>query len=242
MHFFDIYCIDLFKPSFYRRFVDDSFMIAKDSKDNLIRGMNSWHGSIKWECSSEQVVNFLDIELSIDEERHVRYQTYIKPQNAHLFVPGSSAHPRSTARSIICGAVKRFAVTNDTYEKFDFHINQFIDRLADRGYRRSQLHKFKNEAIARTTIPSKRSRAARERGDTATRKIFLPVLHSSSLNTHFLKSALNRHKQLIENVVGCVKFCLARSQQANLFRRYFEMNFRHEAWDNHRGSRPTTPL
>ena len=60
-----------FKPVFYRRYIDDTFMLFKDPShvDSFLDYVNSRHSNIRFTCEreSENKLNFLDIEVQRSE-------------------------------------------------------------------------------------------------------------------------------------------------------------------------------
>ena len=61
-------CPLVFKPIFYRRYIDDTFLLFKDKSHvtQFLNYLNSKHCSIKFthECESNKEINFLDITVT----------------------------------------------------------------------------------------------------------------------------------------------------------------------------------
>ena len=60
-------CPSSFKPAFYRRYIDDTFMLfrKKSHVESFLKYLNSKHDNIKFTCELEfkQSLNFLDISV-----------------------------------------------------------------------------------------------------------------------------------------------------------------------------------
>ena len=95
------------KPAYYRRFIDDIFMIWQHSEKDLqdfITHMNKANHSIQFTHEKSQTDKvFLDvlaykIATSHNEENEVtlNVETHIKPTNKQLYVRNDSYHPPGT--------------------------------------------------------------------------------------------------------------------------------------------------
>ena len=66
-------CLVQFAPKYYRRYVDDIFLLskAKDHVKKFFRYMNSRHPNIKFTCEeeNENKISFLDISITRTENK-----------------------------------------------------------------------------------------------------------------------------------------------------------------------------
>ena len=122
---------------FYRRYVDDIFIIASDQTEisSILHSFNQAHPSIQFtsELENYRTFNFLDVLLSIRSDGSLRRSVYRKPTwsgqytHFHSFVP--LRHKRNLVRTLAHRA-KRIC-SPDTLEAELSHI---ADVLRDNGY------------------------------------------------------------------------------------------------------------
>ena len=134
------------KPTYYRRFIDDIFMIWPHSEKDLndfITHMNAANNSIKFthEYSQQEVV-FLDVVVHKKTGHHegdtLQTRTHIKPTNKQLYVRNDSYHPPGTGKGVTIGEAIRYLRTNSDPEQFSKMIHKHKKNLAKRGYNMSQ--------------------------------------------------------------------------------------------------------
>ena len=139
------------KPKYYKRFIDDIFMIVNCTEtqlEGLIAHMNNQNASIQFthEYSKEEIT-FLDVTVYKDPKRSDKLQvkTFIKPTNKQLYISNSSYHPPGATRGVALGEALRYLRTNS--DKKQFYKMMFLHKrnLLKRGYPRSLI----NETIKR---------------------------------------------------------------------------------------------
>ena len=99
------------------RFVDDLLGIwiprENDSEiedairfEAFKRELNSFEpGKLKWEVEARtKEVNFLDLTISIQENKKLKFKTFQKELNPFLYLPENSAHPPGTLKGLIFGS------------------------------------------------------------------------------------------------------------------------------------------
>ena len=154
------------KPIYYRRFIDDIFMIwphPEKELEEFLTHMNGANDSIKFthEKSKKEIV-FLDTVVykgtNPSEQEHntlkLEVKTHIKPTNKQLYVREDSYHPPGTGKGVMIGEAIRYLRTNSEPEQFHKMLRQHRRNLAKRGYPRSkttaQLRNIKfNERTSR---------------------------------------------------------------------------------------------
>ena len=124
----------------YSRQIDNIFGIWIDDPSNP----NSWkefqldlNNQCKLQWNTEELdtkVNFLDLTISIDKQGKLTYQTFQKPMNPFLYIPGHSAHPPGIVKSLIHGLIQTYHRQNKTRETFNKNVNQLFKRLIARGH------------------------------------------------------------------------------------------------------------
>jgi len=134
------------KPKYYRRFIDDIFMIVNCNEtqlEELITHMNQQNASIKFthEYSKEEIT-FLDVTVYRDLKRSDKLQvkTFIKPTNKQLYISNSSYHPPGATRGVAFGEALRYLRTNS--DKRQFYKMMFLHKrnLLKRGYPKSLIN------------------------------------------------------------------------------------------------------
>lgn len=125
------------KPFFYRRYLDDIFIIWTNTilkLQQLVTDINNCHPTIKLtsEISSESI-NYLDLTISITNQR-LSTSTYFKPTNTFNYLPGNSHHPNSTKRGLAKGEMIRMLRNNSEKVGFTKQSQLIKDKLAERQY------------------------------------------------------------------------------------------------------------
>ena len=144
------------KPSYYRRFIDDIFLIwphSKEELDRFLNHMNNANQSIQFtsEHSKEEIV-FLDVVVyKKNSNNHVtdstctlHTKTYIKPTNKQLYVRKGSYHPGGTGKGITVGEAIRFLRTNSELNNFSTMMMLHKRNLIKRGYTGSEVNRHLN--------------------------------------------------------------------------------------------------
>ena len=205
----------------YKRPVDDSCYLASCAKTSAeyVSIMRTWHPSIDWELTGdtdEAPVHFLDLELSIDDG-NVRIQTFRKPLNTYQYVQAASCHDQSTVYSIVTSEYHRLKRCNDTHERFQKHLQFFLKKLSNRGYRYKDLLTF---------VKRLENHQGPKHKQPLVKKVFFKTVHSSTLNVPFLRSCLSRHAYILErHFEQPIKFIVAKSVQRNIFRMLYKQNW-----------------
>ena len=142
------------KPTYYRRFIDDIFMIWPHSEtelDRFLSHMNEANESIKFthEKSLEEIV-FLDVAvykrpdentMNNDQVHTLHTKTHIKPTNKQLYVYKNSHHPPGAGKGIIIGEAIRFLRTNSEFKHFSDIMMKHKRNLAKRGYNKTEINR-----------------------------------------------------------------------------------------------------
>jgi hypothetical protein len=91
---------------------------------------------LKWFTSDRAPqLTFMDLTITIDPSSHnITTKTYQKPQNLHLCIPSTSAHPEACFQGTIMGNVIRYWKQNSSSQDFGKLLKQFAERLSRRGH------------------------------------------------------------------------------------------------------------
>jgi len=141
---------------FYRRYIDDVFAIWLAHPDPAENArlwqefksvLNDFHG-LKWKIEplSKSGVAFMDMSLSIVNGK-IHSTLYEKPMALHLYIPPSSAHPPGVLAGLVMGNVLRIFQICSVHEDREQRLNQFLERLLNRGHQESTLLPLFKKAI-----------------------------------------------------------------------------------------------
>lgn len=125
------------KPLYYRRFLDDIFIIWNHDEGSLqqfIWDFNELHPSIKFTHSiSKTSINFLDVTVSVKNER-LSTNLYRKPTDQQMYLHFNSSHPRHCKTGIpYCQAYRYRRICTDIQE-FDKHAERLKNSLSQQNY------------------------------------------------------------------------------------------------------------
>jgi hypothetical protein len=130
-------------PHFYKRFIDDMFLIFRGpctKASEFLTLFIEMVPSIKCEKFGDigSKVDFLDLTIfkgeRFQKEGKLDIRTFQKPQNAYMYIPLSSDHPKDMFKSFVQGELRRYIRNNSSKAGFTHMAKVFIARLLDRGY------------------------------------------------------------------------------------------------------------
>ena len=129
----------------YFRYIDDTFMIWKGTKVELItfiKELNEKHKTIKFDFQfSPRKTAFLDTMLYKDENNNIRTTSYHKPTDQKAFLHAKSEHPKSLKSSIPCSQGLRLKTICSTSTEFDKNCAIIKQNFLDRKYKKEVLDK-----------------------------------------------------------------------------------------------------
>jgi hypothetical protein len=126
----------------YKRFIDDVFIITKDSNiSELQNELNSLHPAIKltW-TNAAKYCNFLDLIVSVKNGK-LYTNVYQKQLNTYAYLPFHSYHTIAQKRGFIKGEAIRYARICTKEADFKIMVKLFTLRLQRRGYPLSFIQK-----------------------------------------------------------------------------------------------------
>ena len=187
------------KPLVWKRFIDDIFSlwnIPIAVVSIFVNFTNSFHTTIKFTCemSSEHTV-FLNTEVfkgpCLSSLRILDSQTHFKPTETFQYTHFSSCHPFNTKKGFIKGEASRLLKTTSVKENLYKHKRDFEQRLCNRGYPTTLVHKI---------LPEVRfsDRTAALRNKTKKAKEILPFVTTYNPATPNLKKILMKHWHIIQ--------------------------------------------
>ena len=133
---------------FYKRFIDDLFMIFKGTRsraEGFIQGYNTLDPSIKLtSIISDTTIDFLDLTIYkghiYDKCRNLDTKVFQKAMNQYLYLPHTSYHTMATKKGFIKGEAMRYARLTSSKALYQNLINTFTLRLQRRGYTLKFIH------------------------------------------------------------------------------------------------------
>ena len=139
------------KPSYYRRFIDDIFMIwphSLNELDKFISHMNTANPSIQFTHEkSQEEITFLDVTVykqkdpMDDNQTKLQFKTHIKSTNKQLYIREDSYHPPGTTKGVTIGEAIRYLRTNSERKSFQQMLLTHKRNLAKRGYPTTRINK-----------------------------------------------------------------------------------------------------
>ena len=151
------------KPYFYRRYLDDIFIIWTDTTSKLqqlVTDINNCHPTIKLTSeTSTESINYLDLTITINSKQ-LTTSTYFKPANTFSYLPANSHHPNSTKQGIVKGEMIRMLRNNSDQTGFTEQSDFIKDKLVQRNYSNTTIQQQTPDYSQRTnylTTTSKKS-------------------------------------------------------------------------------------
>ena len=127
----------MFKSIFYRRYVDDSFILLKSRKhiELFLRYLNSHHPNIKFtsEVETDKSLPFLDVNISRSKNSSVA-SVYRKPTLTGLFTNFESFLPIVYKNGLIYTLLFRHFKLCSSYTIFLHELTKFKTCLLENGY------------------------------------------------------------------------------------------------------------
>lgn len=157
------------KILFYRRYVDDSFIVFKGTKRQanvFLKYLNNIHNSIKFkmELEDNNCLNFLDVKITKVNNSNYEFGIYRKPTQTDLVIPKNSNHPYQYKLSAFRSMIYRLLTYNLCSREFEKEKNiikqiafnngydiQLIDNLIRKT--KYNLHKPQDHSINKKYIP-----------------------------------------------------------------------------------------
>ena len=159
-------CPSEFKPTYYRRYVDDTFLLFKTQNqiDHFLNYLNSMHESIKFTSEVEKEKSLAYIGLTIERtENKFSTSVYQKPTYTGLGMKFDSFLPINYKRNLILCLVDRAYHICSTYKKFTSQLdvlklffvqNYFPVGFVEKNFRHV-INKFYSNSEKVTTVPKR---------------------------------------------------------------------------------------
>jgi hypothetical protein len=143
VYILEIKFLNIHRPIYYRRFIDDIFIIINQNFDiNIL--INSF-GSLKLNVQTDKTINFLDLLISIcSVTQSLKFKMFLKPTNTFCYLPTSSNHPSSIFSNIPKSILLRPRKICNSLSDFLYYARLILFQLVSRGYDFSTIRKVIN--------------------------------------------------------------------------------------------------
>ena len=187
---------------YFKRFIDDVMSVWDTGKEGSAQAWTEFQadlnnfGRLKWTVEPlGYEVNFLDLTVSIGENRRIKTKTFQKPLNLHLYIPPSSAHPPGMLRGLIFGTLRRFWTQNTNINDYRNITTKFAGHLMDRGYKREEIAPLFQEISNRLDEEaSKGGPKTQPNKSSPGKSLFYHVeFHPHDIGRRAIRAAFDRH-------------------------------------------------
>ena len=146
-----------YKPLFYRRFVDDTFLIFKHEShvSAFLEYLNSKHPAIQFThtTQSNNTLSFLDVSISQSPTGNLETSIYRKPTYTGLISLFSSFCPTSYKANLVLSLVHRAWNISSTYANFRKEMRFLNTLFTNNGYPDSFFWKHASKTVDRLYNP-----------------------------------------------------------------------------------------
>lgn len=137
------------KPYFFKRYVDDCILaIPKNTENDILNQFNQYNSKIQFtlEKSTQNVINFLDMSLKINNQNKIETSWYTKPTWSGRYTNFHSKHPMSHKKSVIIGIIDR-AIKLSSCNHREKAINKAKDILKKNSYPEKLINQITKKRI-----------------------------------------------------------------------------------------------
>ena len=149
-------CPPEFKPLFYRRYADDTFVIfrSKHQVELFENYLNNQHHNIKFthETETNNQLNFLDVTVT-HLNGSLSTHTYRKPTHTGLGTHYTSFIPHSFKINIIPTLLHRAYITCSSWANIDEEIKYLMKYFQQNGYPSNIIHRAINHFLNKIFTP-----------------------------------------------------------------------------------------
>ena len=151
-HFEETHIYNLIQRNcpFYRRFIDDIFLLWNGTLDELttfLEEINRLHPTIKFDAKySTSSIEFLDTKVYKFTDGKLHTTLYTKPTDRQSYLRNKSYHPTSCKRSIAYSQALRIKRICSEPSEFEKHTTTLSKKLVDRGYDQRMINHQINKA------------------------------------------------------------------------------------------------
>ena len=183
------------KNIFYKRFIDDIFMVWNGTVEQLkqfIKNINTIHPTIKFDAKySVDSIDFLDTHIYKTENGKLCTTLHIKPTDRHSYLHHKSYHPTAAKLSIVYSQslrIRRICTEDSEYDK---HSKKLIENLTHRGYKQIEL-----QEIIANVFKMDRQNLLQPQIKNANK--LSPIIVTYHKNLPNIKSAINKNWNILK--------------------------------------------
>jgi hypothetical protein len=199
---------------YYKRYIDDLFIIWKGSLDSwnrcaagIARMLNI---PIHWDPPSQTHGNFLDVQLNRNPyDGKIWTSVYQKHLNKYMYLTPTSTHAPHMFSGFIKGELTRYARLCSTPFTYEGTKRLFKKRLIQRGYSRALLNAIFSKHKWNLRF------ASRERSGERILPFVLP--YTLRRNVGKIQSIIYRHADQIQEFFDYSKVMMAYSKRPNIY-------------------------
>ena len=132
-----------FKPLYFRRFIDDIFIILNSEQEcvSFLSSFKDVAKNIDITSTRGDFINFLDISIFKGFKFHTQscldLKVFQKEHNKYLYIPPTSFHCANVFINLVKSELTRYCILCSSKSDFDTIKENFFKRLFARGYTRS---------------------------------------------------------------------------------------------------------
>lgn len=182
------------KCTFYKRFIDDIFLLWSGTLDDLkifIHQLNTLHPTIKFDAKySKTSIEFLDTQIYKSTDGKLQTTLYTKPTDRQSYLHNKSYHPSSCKRSIAYSQALRIRRICSEDSEFKIHTDKLLEKLMERGYDKNTVQ----EQIAKAQQTPRNSLLATKEQQSKTNNI-LAVTYNKNLPN--LRQAIDKNWNIL---------------------------------------------
>ena len=192
---------------FWKRFIDDCLGIWRGSKRTFLNFVHELNKeTIKFgihfpvsEVQFGKSVNFLDVNLYLDEENKIQYHSYSKPTDAKRFLDPKSFHPPHVFKSVPFSQMLRTINRNSKEDSRNNELDVLINDLVDSGYNGDKLALIKSLALNHVK--------QNDEEDPNSNTIVFPIYYFEGVND--FKNVINSLSSDLHTLIGDTKILIA---------------------------------
>lgn len=206
--------VNLIFKKFWRRFIDDVFLIWTGTEEELITFLdfiNTLHPTIKFTSTYDfetRTVPFLDTSIKIDDGK-ITSDLYRKPTHSPQYLLPSSTHPPHCTKNIPYSLGYRLLRICSDPNTLQLRLEELREMLLDRGYSKNII----SSAISRLSATSR---------EEALKKVFVDRSQNDKVTFVIpfdprlpkISEIANRHFNLLKSDKSCEKIFQAGVQVA----------------------------
>ena len=155
----NVFASTLYQPYYYKRYVDDTFIIWAHGTEKLqifFDSFNSQVPSINFTMENEtnKSINFLDLKISRGYHNQLWFDIHCKSSTIPAPILSNSAHPFSAKLSFFRSYINR-ALSHTTFAFSESsHLNNIVNLAVQAGFKRKLLLDIISQKRMLATMPN----------------------------------------------------------------------------------------